>query len=176
MGHARRAVWQSNLERYPVTMRISTIVSGGQTGADRAALDWAIDQGIPHGGWCPKGRIAEDGVIDLRYRLTELENGSYRRRTRQNVLDSDATLILNLGELDGGSLETRRIAELNDKPCLVIQLDNGIATDILQCTRTWLHDTGAKILNIAGPRESKRPGIYALAVRFLDEVMSLTAK
>ncbi len=149
-------------------MRISTIVSGGQTGADRAALDWAIGQKVSHGGWCPKGRIAEDGVIDLRYRLTELENSGYRQRTRQNVLDSDATLILNLGELDGGSLATLQFAERHGKPCLTLQLDQAITQSDIDRIHAWLQHNKVWILNIAGPRESKRPGIYAKACQFLD--------
>jgi len=93
-----------------------TIISGGQTGTDRAALDFAIAHGIPHGGWCPLGRRAEDGVLDPRYRLRETESKSYRQRTRRNVADSDATLILNLGELADGSLATRQLAERASKP------------------------------------------------------------
>jgi hypothetical protein len=81
---------------------LQRIVSGGQAGVDRAALDWAIARGIPHGGWCPAGRIAEDGMIPERYQLRETASPGYRERTRRNVEDSDGTLILNLGELDAG--------------------------------------------------------------------------
>ena len=102
---------------------VTRIVSGGQTGADRAALDWAIGHGLPHGGWCPKGRLAEDGTIDGRYALQEARTTDYLDRTRQNVIDSDATLILNLGELNGGSQATQRFVEDLQKPCLVVQLD-----------------------------------------------------
>lgn len=70
---------------------VTRIVSGGQTGADRAALDWAIAHGIPHGGWCSPGRMAEDGMIDARYKLSEILTGGYRRRTRMNVEDGDGT-------------------------------------------------------------------------------------
>src|SRR6185312_2826468 len=101
------------------------IVSGGQTGADRAALDWAIRAGIPHGGWCPKGRLAVDGVIDARYRLTETDSDDYAVRTRLNVRDSDATLILNLGALDGGTALTAEHAHALGRPCLTLQLDAG---------------------------------------------------
>lgn len=90
-------------------MKIARIVSGGQTGADRAALDWAIEHGVPHGGWCPAGRRAEDGTIPARYQLEELlQGGGYRRRTKANVRDSDATLIVSIEPvLTGGSNETR---------------------------------------------------------------------
>lgn len=104
-------------------LRNLKIISGGQTGADRAALDWAIAAGIPHGGWAPKGRKAEDGRIPDCYQLLELPSASYRQRTRQNVLDSDGTLIVNLGELNDGTMLTRTFAEALDKPCLVIQVE-----------------------------------------------------
>ena len=100
---------------------IQRIVSGGQTGADRAGLDWAILEHIAHGGWCPLGRIAEDGLISSRYELEELPTGGYRARTRQNVFESDGTLIVNGGELGGGTLQTLCFAEQLGKPYLVIQ-------------------------------------------------------
>src|SRR3990170_1498194 len=99
---------------------VSRIVSGGQTGADRAALDWAIRNGVPHGGWCPRGRTAEDGVLPAKYELREAESLDYRWRTRQNVTDSDATLILNMGALDGGTLETAKLAKRFGKPHLIL--------------------------------------------------------
>lgn len=144
------------------------IVSGGQTGADRAALDWAIAHGIAHGGWCPPGRLAEDGVIDARYKLTELASGGYRQRTRMNVDYSDGTLILNLGELDGGTLETQRFAERHKKPWLVLQLDDGVTGEMTVRATSWLRRHEIKALNVAGPRESKRPGIHAAVTAFLD--------
>ncbi len=92
------------------------VVSGGQTGVDRAALDWACKQRIPHGGWCPQGRRASDGPLSLKYQLRETESAGYRQRTKRNVQESDATLIFNVGELDGGSLQTLRFAERSGKP------------------------------------------------------------
>jgi len=146
------------------------IVSGGQTGADRAALDWAIAHEIPHGGWCPKGRRAEDGPLDVIYQVTETEGEGYRARTVRNVRDSDATLILNLGELEGGSLETLRIAERRSKPVRVVQLD-ALPTDAaLAEVRDWLRINAVERLNVAGPRESKRPGVYAAAYALLAEL------
>jgi hypothetical protein len=147
---------------------VSMIVSGGQTGADSAALDWAFAHGIPHGGWCPAGRRAEDGVIDPRYALTETPGKDYRRRTRLNVEDSDGTLILNLGELEGGTLETLRFAERLEKPCHVVQLDRAVPQGLTFAALEWLRTRRVRVLNIAGPRESKRPGMYAAATAFLD--------
>ena len=145
-----------------------TIISGGQTGADRAALDFAIAHGIPHGGWCPLGRRAEDGVLDPRYRLRETESKNYRQRTRRNVADSDATLILNLGELANGSLATRQLAERANKPVRVVALDAGdLATEAAR-VHEWLAGNAIAVLNVAGPRESKRPGIYRNALAFLE--------
>ena len=144
------------------------IVSGGQTGADRAALDWAIEHKIDHGGWCPKGRKAEDGVIESRYALQETRSENYRQRTRQNVVDSDGTLILNIGDLSDGSLTTLQFAEYFGKPCLVVQLENG--TEEVQKVLNWIQDHGIAVLNIAGPRESKRPDIYQETWAFLDQL------
>ena len=139
---------------------LQRIVSGGQAGADRAALDWAIAAGIPYRGWVPEGRMAEDGRIPDCYQLQELPNAGYRQRTRQNVLDSDGTLIVNQGELDGGSLQTQQFAGLHGKPCLVIQADNEMLLESAEQILAWLRTNQIKTLNVAGPRESKRPGIY----------------
>lgn len=151
---------------------VSAIVSGGQTGADRAALDWAIAHGIEHGGWCPAGRRAEDGPLDAKYRLTETEDANYRSRTVRNVRDSDATLILNLGALEGGSLETLRIAERRSKQVRVVQLDAPPTNAELDEWREWLRANAVARLNVAGPRESKRPGIYAATLELLDRLLS----
>jgi Circularly permutated YpsA SLOG family len=141
------------------------IVSGGQTGVDRAALDAAIAAGVPHGGWCPKGRRAEDGVLDQRYQLQETESSSYRERTKRNVLASDGTLILNVGELSGGTLLTQQFAHRFGKPVLVARLYDSSDMDAVL---TWLAENRIKQLNVAGPRESTQPGIYASAREFLD--------
>ena len=147
---------------------LKKIISGGQTGADRAALDWAIAHGIAHGGWCPRERRAEDGAIDARYRLQETESPHYRQRTGYNVEDSDGTLVLNLGPLTGGTLETIRFAERLGKPCLLLALDAGATPADAQKLSAWLGEKRISTLNIAGPREGKRPGMYAATYRFLD--------
>ena len=149
------------------------IVSGGQTGADRGALDFAIKHGYIHGGWAPQGRLAEDGVIPAKYQLTEMAEGGYRQRTRRNVVDSDATLIVNLGELDGGTLATQVFAEKSGKPCLVVQADPGISEGMVDSVLAWLRQHDVKILNVAGPRESKRPGICRLTSEMLTAVDSV---
>lgn len=148
--------------------RVDRIVSGGQSGADRAALDWAIDRGLAHGGWCPRGRLAEDGPIPPRYNLREMPTSRYIDRTRRNVLDSDGTLILNLGALDGGTLETLTLAEALGRPCLVLQLEAGSDSLLVRRTLDWLETHRIAQLNIAGPRESRRPGTYRLVYAFLE--------
>lgn len=146
--------------------RLIKIVSGGQTGADRAALDWAIFHGITHGGWCPQGRLAEDGVLEAKYQLVEIDKGSYRQRTKLNVMDSDGTLILNMGDLDGGTLATYQFAQQFNKPIYVVQVDDNVEGRITAVI-DWLQVNNIASLNVAGPRESKRPGVYALAMGFM---------
>ena len=146
------------------------IISGAQTGVDRAALDVSLELDIPCGGWCPKGRRAEDGPIPEKYPMQETEARNYTKRTKLNVQDSDGTLIINRGEIDGGTAHTARLAEKMAKPCLVIQLEE--QPDLNEITH-WLTQNDIKTLNIAGPREDKRPGIYnqtvSLLISFLTE-------
>lgn len=145
-----------------------TIVSGGQTGADRAALDWACRSSIAHGGWCPKGRLAADGPLPLQYQLRETESTGYRQRTKLNVKDSDATLVFNIGALDGGTLQTVRFAQTLKKPYRFYQLDQGNLEGVAQEIVNWLFQAEFKVINVAGPREEKRPGVYPLVVSVLD--------
>ena len=147
---------------------IEKIVSGGQTGVDRAALDCAIALDIPHGGWCPAGRRAEDGRLDDRYRLAELDSGEYADRTRKNVEDSDGTLILNRETLEGGTVATLAFARSLDKPFMLVDLDDPPAADAV---RNWLLANHVRQCNVAGPRESKRPGIYPQACRYLMKIL-----
>lgn len=144
--------------------RLAKVVSGGQTGVDRAALEAALALGIPCGGWCPQGRRAEDGHIPERYPLTETGSPGYRERTYLNVHDSDGTLILARGALSGGTALTRRFARELGKPCLVLDLARAPAP---QSVREWMHNNDIRLLNVAGPRESQRPGIHRQAKRFL---------
>jgi hypothetical protein len=149
------------------------IVSGGQTGADRAALDFAITHGYTHGGWAPRSRQAEDGPIPLKYQLTALTTGGYRHRTRRNVADSDGTLILNRGDLVGGSLLTQAFAQRLGKPLHVVPLDDGVTRETAVRVLAWLREHKIQTLNVAGPRETQRPGIYRLTVELLMEVDAL---
>ena len=147
---------------------VNQIVSGGQTGVDRAALDWARQRGIVHGGWCPKGRLAADGPLPEHYLLRETDSTGYRQRTKLNLRDSDATLIFNVGPLDGGTLQTVRFAQTLRKPHLVAQLDWLALEGAVQNIRAWLAEGRFRTLNVAGPREEKRPGVYACVLGLLD--------
>jgi len=144
------------------------IVSGGQAGVDRAALDVALALGFEVGGWCPAGRKAVDGPIDPRYPLTETPSPGYRQRTGWNVRDSDATLILTLGALRGGSALTRSLALQQGKPCLVVDLkdEGGLAV-----ARAWLAQIGPESLNVAGPRESGENPVGENAREWLEGLL-----
>jgi hypothetical protein len=148
---------------------VEKVISGGQTGVDRAALDAALELDIPIGGWLPKGRRTEEGPLDAKYPLLEMETTDYPSRTRQNIIDSDATLILALGgRLKGGTKLTRDLCQQLDKPHAVFNLRKGPSA---QAVPDWLRSTGVKVLNVAGPRQSKCPGIYDTARAFLLEVL-----
>ena len=150
---------------------IAKLVSGGQTGVDCAALDVALDLGIPVGGWCPKGRKAEDDRIPERYPLTETTGAAYSTRTRWNVRDSDFTLVLTEGEPSGRTLLTVREAERQGRPHAVVDLtDAARLTGALARMRGLL--AGVRVLNMAGPRESGHPGVYAKAKAFLRRLLA----
>ena len=151
---------------------LDKVVSGGQTGVDRAALDVGERVIYTTGGWCPAGRRAEDGRIPERYPLVETKSKNYATRTKWNVKDSDGTLILNLGELDGGTRETVEHAAKIGKPCLVVQLDDNEHSQPAS-VKSWLRENSIRTLNVAGPRESKRPGIYELSTEYLTELFTL---
>lgn len=125
---------------------------------DRGALDAAIELGIPHGGWCPARRMAEDGSIPDHYDLQENGVANYPARTRQNVVDSDATLILHSGSVGGGTRLTKKMCQQASKPCLMISIDENDLQDQLF---RWLQDQRPEVLNVAGSRESSSPGIQA---------------
>lgn len=152
---------------------VNKIISGGQTGADRAALDVAIGLGIAHGGWIPKGRITEDGVLDDKYRLQEMETPIYNRRTEQNVIDSGGTLIISHGKLTGGSHYTREMAIQHNRPWLHIDLNKTIAFQAAKKLRTWIAEKKIKVLNVAGPRASKDPDIYKVTADILETAFYL---
>jgi hypothetical protein len=148
---------------------IAKIVSGGQTGVDRAALDVALELGIPCGGWVPRGRRAEDGRIPPIYPMRETESPGYGTRTRLNVRDSDATLILTRDAPIGGTALTVDCARRLDRPHLVVDLAGEVD---LSAVREWLVRHGVRVLNVAGPRESTPPGIYRIAADVLRELLA----
>ncbi len=139
------------------------VVSGGQTGVDRAALDAAREAGIEIGGWCPRGRRAEDGRIPIQYPLVETPSDDYDRRTRLNVRDSDATLILVVDRPRGGTALTKTVAEALGRPYHVARLRDGP-----EPARAWLAAVRPTTLNVAGPRAGEHPQLYARARLFLD--------
>ena len=154
-------------------MIIKKIISGAQTGADRAALDFAIDNEIPHGGWVPKGRKAEDGLISKRYGVKEAPSADYSRRTELNVIDSDGTLIISHGKLIDGSALTQRLARKHNKPCLHIDLNQMPEFKSAIEIAHWINRHGVEVLNVAGPRVSKDPQIYDATMNILETVFYL---
>lgn len=130
---------------------------------DRSGLEAAIALGLEQGGWCPKGRLSEDGSIPSRYSLTETETADYPTRTEKNVIDSDATLILYEEKLRGGTLLTFKLTKQWHRPCLCLNLASSYASDV----RLWLDSLRPDVLNVAGPRESSHPGIEQRGLDFL---------
>ncbi len=146
------------------------IVSGGQTGVDRAALDFALENNIACSGWCPKGRKAEDGIIPLSYPLKETLSSRYAKRTFKNVDDSQGLLVFVDGEEDEGTILAIDYAEKQNKPIYVIHLSMNVEdqeTGIIDL----LGNRHVTEVNIVGPRESKSPGIYGKTKKFLEELL-----
>lgn len=152
---------------------ITKIVSGGQTGVDRAALDAARQRGIPTGGWCPRGRRAEDGRIPDEYVLSETESASYSQRTERNVNDADGTLIVTAGPLSGGTALTRSLARRSGCAVLVVDLRK---EDGFTAVEQWLVANRIRVLNVAGPRESQQPGIHGQAREWLGMLLDHVQK
>jgi hypothetical protein len=150
---------------------VKKIISGGQTGADRAALDVAIKLGIPHGGWIPKGRLTENGMLDNKYHLKEMETASYNKRTEQNVIDSHGTLIISHGKLTGGSEYTRDMALGHGRPWLHIDLNQTESLEAAKQIKCWLVEHEIEVLNVAGPRASKDPTIYRSTTDILERAL-----
>jgi hypothetical protein len=144
------------------------IVSGGQTGADRAALDVAIRWNIPHGGWVPKGRLAENGPLPDIYQLAEMPTDHYTARTEQNVIDSDGTLIIASGKLTGGSDYTRKMTLKHKKQLLGIDLARTHPSEAASLIASWIQLQRIEVLNVAGPRASEEPDIYGNVRHILE--------
>lgn len=174
-------------------MTLIKVISGGQTGVDRAALDAALElnrrwlvtlqsgEAAPPGvtlllgGWCPRGRRAEDGYIPDRYPLVETNVQGYGVRTRLNVKESDGTLILTPVPLSGGTYRTAEIAQDLGKPCLVLDPKAGARAALEHSFQAWVQFNEIRVLNVAGPRESRCPGVYQMAYDLLVVLFGLVA-
>jgi len=155
------------------SLALRKVISGGQTGVDRGALEAALElprsAGISVGGWCPLGRIAEDGLIDARFPLSETPNGDPAQRTAWNVRDADATLILTQEGLTGGTALTAEMAKRLEKPLLVVDLQRPVPmADVL----SWMRRAAVRVLNVAGPRESQAPGVTKDARDFMSRLLA----
>jgi len=150
---------------------INKIISGGQTGADQAALDAAIQWQIPHGGRIPKGRLTESGILPERYKLQEMPTGSYPARTEQNVIESDGTLIISHGKPSGSPKYSQEMALKYHRPYLHIDLNNNNAFDAAKHVYQWIkmHNIGS--LNVAGSRASEDPYIYQATMHLITAVL-----
>ena len=156
---------------------INKIISGAQTGADRAALDFAIKYDIPHGGWVPKGRISEDGTVPKKYKVKEHKSDKYPPRTAANIHDSDGTIIFFKTSMGRGCALTSKLCKNMNKPCLTINiaeatlLKSGKAhSTMVEIISNWIECIEPKILNIAGGRESKTPGMHDIVFKLLEAV------
>jgi Circularly permutated YpsA SLOG family len=152
-----------------------TIVSGGQTGVDRAALDAALSLGSPCGGWCPAGRLAEDGPIPARYPLTELAGADYAAQTRQNVIDSDGTLVVTYGLPSSGTARTIEFCRQHHKPVLVIEVERSDLERAAQDARRFVAEQNVRRLNVAGPRASNAARAYDFAFAPIGRLLSSDA-
>ena len=152
---------------------IKRIVSGGQTGVDRAALDVAIKLGIAHGGWIPRGRLTESGALPQKYQLKETSSSQYSVRTEKNVVDTDGTLIMTHGPLIGGTEYTRKMAVKHSRPWLHMDLDRTAAFHAATTINNWIQQKKIEILNVAGPRASEDPAIYQDTLNILESVYYL---
>lgn len=158
---------------FPPSMRLRKIVSGGQTGVDRAALDVALAHDLPVGGWCPHGRRAEDGTIPDRYPLKETPSEAYEQRTAWNVRDSDGTLIITDGVLEGGTALTMTEAKRQGRPVLHVRTTDAVPVPMI---RAWGEDHDVRVMNVAGPRSSEAGDIYDAAREILDALLDELGK
>ena len=152
-------------------MKILKVISGGQTGADRGGLNAAMDRDIPVGGWCPKGRKSEDGKIPDRYPLKEHKSPEYPPRTAANVKDSDGTVVYTFGPAERGSALTISLCKKIGRPCLHLDLKKLHYSQAVAKTALFVKRNQIKVLNVAGNRESKSPGIGMLVQKVIGSVI-----
>lgn len=152
-------------------MGIKKVISGGQTGADQAALDAAIEMGVLHGGWVPLGRLTEKGRLHSRYKMQEINAIDYDQRTELNVIDSDGTLLFSHGVLTGGSALTKKLARKHLKPCLHVDIKEISEYKAVEIIKSWLEVRKIETLNVAGPRASEDPGIYDTVLNIMKSVL-----
>ena len=155
-----------------VAGKLRKIVAGGQTGVDRAALDWALASGVPCGGWCPLGRWAEDGPIDVRYPLPETPGADPAQRTEWNIRDSDGTLIVTLARrMSGGTLLTAGLARRLARPLLHLAKADSPAAEQAESLRQFIGQHEIRVLNVAGPRESGELGVREFVAGLLEAAL-----
>jgi Circularly permutated YpsA SLOG family len=154
------------------TVKALKIISGGQTGVDRAALDVALKHGIDCGGWCPAGRLDEFGSVPERYPVRELQAGGFRERTLQNVKDSDGTVVIYSGEIGGGTEQTVCFCVELERPYELIDGSTISTEDAAKLIANFVRKNKIGILNVAGPRESEWLEGYEYACRALDRFLN----
>ncbi|MGD9157886.1 MAG: putative molybdenum carrier protein [Desulfobacteraceae bacterium] len=152
-------------------MSIKKVISGGQTGADQAALDAAIEMGVKHGGWVPLGRLTEKGRLPGRYKMQEINAIDYDQRTELNVMDSDGTLLFSHGKLAGGSALTKKLARKHLKPCLHVDIKVISEYKAVEIIKSWLEVRKIETLNVGGPRASESPVIYDTVLNIMKSVL-----
>lgn len=150
---------------------LETIFSGGQTGADRAALDAAIQAGFPYDGWIPKGRRAEDGIIPDTYRLKETTTEQYEERTERNVQSTDATVIFSTEPLSGGTKLTESFTDIYKKYLLIINIQTNTIDNSSRQIKEWIKSNNIKTLNIAGPRQTDEPRVYPFVFSVISSII-----
>jgi hypothetical protein len=154
---------------------VKKIISGGQTGADLAALDFAIKYSLPHGGWISKGRKAEAKPLPDKYQLQEIPTASFAERTEKNILESEGTLIFSRGTPTGGTAYTLQMAKKHKRPCRHIDVHLGLSFDNASLIVSWIEAHKIEVLNIEGPRESEVPDIYEEVFRILEMAYKISS-